>query len=231
MWSLVAEDDVDGAVRPHDRDLRRGIGEVHVAPDVLGGHDVIGPAVGLPGDDRDFVLRLRLLILQSVKSSQNGIIESGVHLEGNVIIGKDTLIRANSYIVGPVVIGKGCEIGPNVCILPATSIGDNVTISCFTEIKNSVIEGDISINSNSLIQDSVIDSGCVIGAQFSAISDEAEVKIDHEYHTVKMGAILGRSCRIGSTVTAQAGTIIGNYCQIKPLKLVSGNIPDRSFLV
>jgi UDP-N-acetylglucosamine diphosphorylase / glucose-1-phosphate thymidylyltransferase / UDP-N-acetylgalactosamine diphosphorylase / glucosamine-1-phosphate N-acetyltransferase / galactosamine-1-phosphate N-acetyltransferase len=177
------------------------------------------------------ILTLNSLILRGIKSSQNGTIESGVHLEGNVIIGKDTLIRSNSYIVGPAVIGKGCEIGPNVCILPATSIGDNVTISCFSEIKNSVIEGDVSINSNSLIQDSVIDSGCVIGPQFSAVSDEAEIKIDHEYHTVKTGAMLGRSCRIGNTVTAQAGTIIGNYCQIKPLKLVNGNIPDRSVMV
>lgn len=177
------------------------------------------------------ILTLNSLILQSVRPGQNGVIESGVHLEGNVLIGKDTLIRANSYIVGPVVIGKGCEIGPNVCIFPATSIGDNVTVSCFTEIKNSVIEGDVSISSNSLIEDSVIDSGCVIGAQFGALSDEADIKTDHEYHSVKTGAMLGRGCRIGNTVIAQAGSIIGNYCQIKPLKVVSGNIPDRSVLV
>jgi UDP-N-acetylglucosamine diphosphorylase / glucose-1-phosphate thymidylyltransferase / UDP-N-acetylgalactosamine diphosphorylase / glucosamine-1-phosphate N-acetyltransferase / galactosamine-1-phosphate N-acetyltransferase len=177
------------------------------------------------------ILNLNSLILQRIRPCQNGIIESGVHLEGSVLIGKDTIIRSNSYIVGPVVIGKGCEIGPNVCIFPATSIGDNVTISAFTGVKNSVIENDVHINSNSLIQDSVIDSGCVIGAQFSAISEEAEIKTDHEYHTVKAGVMIGRSCRIGNTVVAEAGSIIGNYCQIKPLKVVGGTIPDRSVLV
>ena len=75
---------------------------------------------------------------------------------------------------------------------PSTSIGDNVTIASFSEIKNSVIEGDVYINSHALIQDSVIDSGCVIGAQFNALSQEADVKIDHEYHTVKTGGMVGR---------------------------------------
>jgi UDP-N-acetylglucosamine diphosphorylase / glucose-1-phosphate thymidylyltransferase / UDP-N-acetylgalactosamine diphosphorylase / glucosamine-1-phosphate N-acetyltransferase / galactosamine-1-phosphate N-acetyltransferase len=177
------------------------------------------------------ILTLNALLLQGIKSYQNGTIEAGVHLQGNVLIGQDTLIRSNSYIIGPVVIGKGCEIGPNVCIFSSTSIGDNVTIGSSGEIKNSVIEADVYINSQSLVQDSVIDCGCVIGAQFSAISEEADVRIDHEYHRVKTGAMLGRSCRIGSAVTAQAGTIIGNYCQIKPLKLVSGTLDDRSLVI
>ncbi len=176
------------------------------------------------------ILTLNALLLQGIKSYQNGVIEAGVYLQGNVLIGKDTIIRSNSYIVGPVVIGKGCEIGPNVCIFPATSIGDNVSLGPFSEIKNSVIEGDVYINSHCLIQDSVVDSGCVIGSQFNALSAEADIKIDHEFHSIKTGAMLGRSCRIGNTVTAQAGAIIGNYCQVKPFKLVSGTIPDRSLV-
>jgi len=177
------------------------------------------------------ILTLNALLLQNIKSFQNGIIEAGVHLQGNVSIGKDSLIRSNSYIVGPVVIGKGCEIGPNVCIFPSSSIGDNVTVGSFTEINNCVIENDVYINSQCLVRDSVIDNGSVIGSQFTTISEEADVKVDHEFHRVKTGVMLGRSCRIGSAVTAEAGTIIGNYCQVRPLKLVSGTIADRSLVV
>ena len=50
---LVLEDDVDRALGAHHRDLRRRPGEVHVAPDVLGAHDVVGAAVRLAGDDGD----------------------------------------------------------------------------------------------------------------------------------------------------------------------------------
>src|SRR5436190_5636312 len=50
---LVAEDDVDGALGTHDRNLGGGECEVDVAAKVLGRHDVVGAAVGLAGDDRD----------------------------------------------------------------------------------------------------------------------------------------------------------------------------------
>ena len=48
---LLAEDDLDRALGSHDRDLGGGPGEIHVAAQVLGRHHVIGPAVGLAGDD------------------------------------------------------------------------------------------------------------------------------------------------------------------------------------
>ena len=48
----VAEDDVDRPLDAHDRDLGGGPREVHVAPDVLAAHDVIGAAIGLARDDR-----------------------------------------------------------------------------------------------------------------------------------------------------------------------------------
>ncbi|HEX7475962.1 MAG TPA: bifunctional sugar-1-phosphate nucleotidylyltransferase/acetyltransferase [Dehalococcoidales bacterium] len=177
------------------------------------------------------ILSLNSIILGSIAASQNGVIEAGVYLKGHVSIGRDTIIRSNSYIVGPVVIGKGCEIGPNVCIFPSTSIGDNTIISPFSEIENSVIDNDIRIASNSVIQDSVIASGCVIGTHFSAASDETEVKVDTEHHVIRIGSMLGRGCRIGSNVTAQAGTIIGNYCQVKSPRSLTGVIPDRSLVL
>ena len=177
------------------------------------------------------IVSLNSTILKGIKACQNGVIEDGVHLSGNVSIGKDTIIRSNSYIVGPVIIGKGCEIGPNVCIFPSTSIGDNVAISNFSEIRNSVLGDDVRVASNSLIQDSVIDSGSTIGSHFSAISEETEARVDKEIHVVKIGSMLGRGCRIGSAVTCQPGTIIGNYAQVKSNKSLNGMIPDRSLVI
>jgi UDP-N-acetylglucosamine diphosphorylase/glucosamine-1-phosphate N-acetyltransferase len=177
------------------------------------------------------ILSLNSTILQNIQASQNGLIEPGVILKGLVSIGKGTIIRSNSYIIGPAIIGKGCDIGPNICIFPATSIADNVVISPFTTIKNCVIGNDVSIASNCTIEDSVIDEGCIIGPHLSAFSDETEIKIDEVYHKVKTGIVMGRGTRIGSSVTAEPGTILGNYTQIKSLKLVKGNIPDKSLVV
>ena len=176
------------------------------------------------------ILNLNDAVLRHIEASLGGTIEAGVSIKGRVSVGKDTVIRSNSYLIGPAVIGGGCDIGPNVCILPATSIGDNVVISPFTEIKNSVIGDDVSIGSGCIIHDSVIDKGCVIKGHLTACSGESEVRVNGESHTVSVGAMMGEGCNVGNNVVFQPGVIIGNYCQIQALKLIRGNIPDRSLV-
>ncbi|MBI2869369.1 MAG: NTP transferase domain-containing protein [Chloroflexi bacterium] len=169
-------------------------------------------------------------ILRKAAARFGGIIESGVSLRGQVTIGKGTVIRSNSYIVGPVVIGDGCDIGPSAHIQPATSIGNNVIISSFTALKNSVIGNDVNIGSGCIIEDSVIDLGCVIKGNFTACSGQTEVTINSESLQINMGAILGEGCSLGNNVVAQPGVILGNYSQVQPLKLISGRLPDRSLV-
>lgn len=177
------------------------------------------------------ILNLNAAILQQTQAKSGGTIEAGVSVKGQVAIGKGTVIRANSYITGPVVLGDGCEIGPSVCIFPATSIGNNVVIGPFTEVKNSVIGNDVNIGSGSIIQDSVIDNSCRIGGQFAACSGQEEIAINQEHHSVSFGAMLGEGCTLGNNVVAQPGVIVGNYSQIRSLKLISGRLPDRSLVM
>jgi len=177
------------------------------------------------------ILSLNDAVLRQIQAKLEGIIETGVSVKGLVSVGKGTLIRSNSYIVGPVVIGDNCDIGPNVCLLPATSVGDNVVISPFTEIKNSVIGSDVNIGTGCIIQDSVIDRGCVIKGHFTACSGEADVRVDDEHHMVNIGAMLGEGCNLGNSVIAQPGVIVGNHSQVQALKLISGRLPDRSLVV
>ena len=176
------------------------------------------------------ILSLNATVLRQIQAKLGGTIETGVSVKGSVWVGKDTVIRSNSYIAGPVVIGDNCDIGPNVCLLPATSIGDNVVVSPFSEIKNSVIGNDVSIGSGCVIQDSVIDKGCVIKGHFTACSGEAEVKFNDEYHKVSIGAMLGEGCSLDNSVVAQPGVIVGNYSQVRALKLIGGRLPDKSLI-
>ncbi|HEX73531.1 MAG TPA: NTP transferase domain-containing protein [Dehalococcoidia bacterium] len=176
------------------------------------------------------ILSLNDVVVRRIRAKLGGTIETGVSVKGLVSVGKNTVMRSNSYIAGPVIIGDNCDIGPNVCILPATSIGDNVVISPFTEIKNSVIGDDVNIGPGCIIQDSVIDKGCVIKGHFAACGGEAEVKINDEYHKVSMGVMLGEGCSLGNNVVAQPGVIMGNYSQVQALKLIGGRLPDRSLI-
>ena len=229
---------VNTGIYAFNREFFDFIGEELDIPDVLNNMLAQGQAINAQetvGTWLDVVypwdiLSLNEIVLKQIPANLGGTIEEGVSVKGPVAIGKDTVIRSNSYIVGPVVIGEGCDIGPNVCLKPSTSLGNNVVVAPFSEIDNSVIGDDVSIGMGSIIQDSVIDEGCVIGGHFNAGSGQAEVKIDGEHHLVKVGTMLGVGCNLGNNVVAQPGVIVGNYSQIQAMKLISDWLPDRSLV-
>jgi UDP-N-acetylglucosamine diphosphorylase/glucosamine-1-phosphate N-acetyltransferase len=176
------------------------------------------------------IIRLNNAILKNIEVNLGGTIEEGASVKGNVTIGEDTVIRSGSCIYGPAIIGSGCDIGPHVCIMPASSIGDNVVIDSFSEVKNSVIGNDVHIGTGSIISDSVIEKGCVIKGRFTAVGGPSEVRINGESPEIDVGVIMGEECKVDSAVTVQPGAIIGNYCEIQMLKMISGKLPDRSLV-
>ncbi len=176
------------------------------------------------------IISLNNAVLGTIETRLGGTIETGVSIKGQVAIGEDTVIRPGTCIYGPAVIGSGCDIGPSVCVMPATSIGDNVVISSFTEIKNSVIGDDVTIGPGSIISDSVIARGCGIKGRFTALGGESEIRINGECPVINVGAVIGEDCNIENSVTAQPGVIVGNGCQIKMAKIISGRLPDRSLV-
>ncbi len=179
------------------------------------------------------ILRLNDIVLKSGRGERRieGKVERGVTITGNVSVGKNTLIRANSYLQGPVLIGENCDIGPNVCIFPATSIGNDVRINAFSELSNTVLMDMVNIGSFCSIHDSIFDTGSRVEGGFVARSDEGDIEIGGEHHRVKVGVMVGEYCEIGSNVIATSGTIIGNHVRIKSMKELSGRIPDGSLVV
>lgn len=175
------------------------------------------------------LLKLNAHALTALKSKLNGKIEKNVSLIGNVSVGKDTVIRANSYIVGPVVIGEQCEIGPNVCIFPSTSIGNNVTIQPFSLIKNTIVMSDVRIGASAGISNSIISEGASIGQNFITESDRCYVELSDGFHDVSnFGTIVGEDTVIGSSVIVDSGKIIGAKCKIASRKRILSNIQDSS---
>jgi glucose-1-phosphate thymidylyltransferase len=170
------------------------------------------------------------VMIQGTAASTSGVIEKGVTLKGPVSVGKDTKIYSGCYIVGPVIIGDSCEIGPNACIFPSTSIGNNTVVHSFSEIRSSVIMDDVHISSNSHISRSVIGKGCIIGDNFSTITAKVTIEIDDELKKIDtpIGAMIGEDCIIESHVVVDPGKIIGRKCRISPMKHIIKNIPSES---
>jgi glucose-1-phosphate thymidylyltransferase len=229
---------VNTGIYAFTEDIFRSIGDTLDIPDVL--NDMIADSRDIKALETDGtwldivypwdVISLNNAILKDIEVDLGGAIEAGVTLQGKVVVGKGTVVRSGSCIYGPAVIGAGCDIGPHVCIMPATSIGDNVVISSFTEVKNSVIGNDVSIGTGSIVSDSVIDKGCVIKGRFTAVGGKSEVRINGESPAIDVGVIMGEDCKVENSVTVQPGAIIGNYCEIQMLKMLSGKLPDRSLV-
>jgi UDP-N-acetylglucosamine diphosphorylase / glucose-1-phosphate thymidylyltransferase / UDP-N-acetylgalactosamine diphosphorylase / glucosamine-1-phosphate N-acetyltransferase / galactosamine-1-phosphate N-acetyltransferase len=229
---------VNTSIYAFSRDIFQYTEGVLGIPDVL--NNMIADGIGIKTLETDStwldiaypwdVISLNNAILKNISVNLGGTIEAGVFIKGNITVGEGTVIRNGSSIHGPVVIGAGCDIGPHVCIMPATSIGDNVVISSFTEVKNSVIGNDVNIGTGSIISDSVIDKGCNIKGRFTAVGGQTEIRINDECPAIDVGVIMGEDCKVDNSVTVQPGAIIGNYCEIHMSKMVSGKLPDRSLV-
>ena len=111
---------------------------------------------GTPED----IIHANKLILDSIGTQDQFLINIDSKIENQIVIGKNTSISPESIIVGPVIIGDNCNLD-STKIGPHVSIGDNCTIKkC--EIKNSIIMRDCKINTEIKIYDSIIADGSEI---------------------------------------------------------------------
>ena len=175
------------------------------------------------------LIQLNETMIKRTPLSLGGIIEKGVVIKNDVSIGKDTTIYSGCYIVGPVIIGEGCEIGPNVCIFPSTTIGNNSVIHPFSEVRNTLIMSNARIGSGSVIKNSVIGRGCIIKNNFSSMGGSSTIEIEGEYKKLeKIGTMIGEDCNIESNVIVEPGKIIGRKCNITSLKIIRNNVPSNT---
>jgi len=101
------------------------------------------------------LLEANQLVLQELQPINEGIIQDGASLLGNIRISKETKIHNGTTIRGPAIVGKHCEIGPNAYIGPYTSIGNDVTIRN-SEVENSIVMEGAYIDCGKRIINSLI---------------------------------------------------------------------------
>jgi len=106
---------------------------------------------GTPED----IIHANSTILENMQSYNYGTKEDGVLFTGNIMIGKDTVLKSGCKIIGPVIIGQNCSINSDVVIGPNTSIGDNSELlKC--DIGNSILMQNCQIDCNIIIRNSII---------------------------------------------------------------------------
>ncbi|MFH0967524.1 MAG: sugar phosphate nucleotidyltransferase [Methanobacteriota archaeon] len=169
-------------------------------------------------------------LLRGTAPSREGVISGSAIIEGQVSIGRGSIIAPYSTIRGPVVIGENCTIGPHVVILPGTSIGSRVTIEPFTVVGNSLVMDDCRIASHTTIASSVLGEACTLGDHTVVTSTTGFLNLGKEPVRSSCGVIMGNGV-FSSPLVSYENSIIGNDCHIdgiNGLKIRSMVIPDRT---
>jgi NDP-sugar pyrophosphorylase family protein len=149
-------------------------------------------------------------IASSARISEKAIIE------GKVILSDNVKVLENAVIRGPVYIGANSVIGNNVLVRDHSHIGSNSVIGYSTEVKHAYIGNNCWFHSN-YIGDSIIDDDCSFGAGTVLANfrlDEGNIQIEVGDSLVdtghdKLGAIVGRGCRIGVNASLMPGVRVG----------------------
>ncbi len=144
-------------------------------------------------------------LLKGIRKKILGEVEKGATVKGEVIVGRNTLIRSGSYIEGPVIIGENCDIGPNCYVRPFTSIGNDCRVGNSVEVKASIIMDGTKIGHLSYVADSVVGEKVNFGAGTIVANlrhDNADVKSMVNGKLVstgrrKFGTIIGDNAKTG----------------------------------
>ena len=163
---------------------------------------------------------------------QEGEIEEGVRINGQLIVGAGTIIKSGVYIEGNIIIGKNCKIGPNCYLRGTTAIGDNCHIGQAVEIKSSIIGDSVNVAHLSYIGDSIIGDNVNIGAGNITANlrfDDKNIKTlindtVQDTERRKLGVIIGDNCKTGINVSFYPGIKINPGSEIMPGKIVKKDI-------
>jgi len=156
-------------------------------------------------------------------------------VDGVLIAGKTTKFLPGVYIEGKVVIGENCKIGPNCYIRGNTSIGDNCHIGQAVEVKNSLLQDNVSVGHLSYLGDSVVCDHVNFGAGMVC----GNLRHDGKNHRTmvtgqlmdtgrrKFGTIIGRNVHTGIHTSIYPGRKIGENATTRPGEVVQYDIPAQ----
>ena len=174
--------------------------------------------------------------IEDNKEEINGEIEDKVFINGNITLGKGSLIKSGTYIEGNVWIGENCVVGPNAYLRKGTVLCGANKIGAFSEVKNSIFLEGAKAPHHNYVGDSIIGENSNLGSGTKIANlrfDKRTIEVKHKGKKIdsgrrKLGAIIGSNVSTGINASINAGTILGNYTKIGPNALVSGTYESKS---
>lgn len=172
-----------------------------------------------------------------VTIGQDTVIETGVSLKGNTTIGKNCFIGVNSEIYASEIadnvsitqstieesfIDENTGVGPYTHVRPASTIGKNVNIGNFVEIKNSILGDNTKSAHLTYIGDATIGRNVNIGSGTIFVNYDG---------VNKHRAIVGDDSFIGCNSNILSPVTVGDRSFIAAGTTLTDDVPDEALAI
>ncbi len=165
-----------------------------------------------------------------------GTIEDNVTINGNLHLGRGSVIKSGTCIEGEVWIGENCTIGPNAYIRGGTVLCGLNKIGAATEVKNTIFLKGAKAPHHNYVGDSIIGEQSNLGSGTKIANlrfDKKTIEVIHKGKKIdsgrrKLGAVIGSNVSTGINASINAGSILGNDVRIGPNALVCGTYESKS---
>ncbi|MDH6364814.1 bifunctional UDP-N-acetylglucosamine pyrophosphorylase/glucosamine-1-phosphate N-acetyltransferase [Enterococcus sp. PF1-24] len=165
------------------------------------------------------------------------IIEAGVNIKGQTVIGEDCLIGTHSEIsdsqIGDQVkiyhsvieeakISKGADIGPFTHLRPEAAIGEGAHIGNFVEIKKATIGENTKVGHLSYVGDATLGTDINVGCGTIFVNYDGKNK--HQ-------TVIGDHSFIGSGTNLIAPVTIGEKAVTAAGSTITEDVPDNAMAI
>lgn len=179
--------------RINESHLRNGV--TIVDPD----YTYIGPDVEIA---QDVIIYPGTMIKGTTTIASDAIIGPHTEIE-NSSIGEGTVIRQSVVLESE--IGKNVNVGPFAHIRPETSVGDDVRVGNFVELKKSVVGNSTKVPHLSYIGDANLGSGINIGCGTITVNYDGKKK---HVTTIEDDSFIGCNSNLIAPVTIKRGSYV-----------------------
>ncbi len=186
----------------------------------------------------EILARRDAYIRDTMRPNTTGNGRSGIYTEGDVFVGKNTIVEPGVYIKGPTIIGNNCQIRHGAYIRGNVLVGDHCVIGHATEVIRSVILNRVRADHFAYIGDSILGNNCHLGAgvilaNIKMRMNLSSVKIrvngaSYDTGMRKLGGILGDNSEIGCNSMANPGTMLGKGVAAYPGITLRGYYPSET---
>ena len=165
------------------------------------------------------------------------IIYPGNVIQGNTVIKSNCVLYPNSRISNSIIekdvciessvileshIGEGTSVGPFAYIRPESSIGKNVRIGDFVEVKKSQIGDNTKVSHLTYIGDAEVGSGCNFGCGTVVVNYDGKKKCK---------TIVGNNVFIGCNTNLVSPVVVKDNVYIAAGSTITKEVPEGSLAI